>query len=216
MRVLNLGELTLVDSMGSDLSVVQGARISNGAAMPEWRGASDEKLIRFLAENHHTSPFEHVTAKFYVKAPIFVFREWMRHRTLSYNEMSGRYKKLRPEFFYPEKVRIPNPDNRQGSIEVDSGMPALMDHMDKAYAVAWQEYEEMLLHGFARELARSVLPVGIYSEMIVTGNLLNWMKFYKLRSSMDAQQEIRMYADAIGEELTKIAPLSFAALRYNL
>ena len=216
MKVLNLGELTLVDSMGSDLSVVQGARISNGAALPEWRDGSDEKLIRFLAEHKHTSPFEHVTASFYVKAPIFVFREWMRHRTLSYNEMSGRYKKLKPEFFFPDKVRIPDPANRQGSVEVDSGLFALDANYSLAYDAAWTSYETMLEHGVARELARAVLPVGIYSEMIVTGNLLNWAKFWKLRVSPDAQLEIRKYAEAIGDELDKIAPLSFAALRYNL
>lgn len=216
MKVLNLGELTLVDSMGNDLSVVRAARISNGAVLPDWRTTADEKLIRYLAEHKHTSPFEHVTAQFYVKAPIFVIREWMRHRTLSYNEISARYKKMKPEFFYPKKVRIPDPANKQGSIEVDSGIFALEAQYATAYDSATRAYNHMIEHGVARELARAVLPVGTYSEMYVTGNLLNWMKFYKLRSSMDAQQEIRQYADAIGSELEKIAPISVAALRYNL
>lgn len=216
MKVLNLGELTLVDSMGSDASTVRAARISNGASMPAWRDTADPKLIRFLAEHHHTSPFEHITATFYVKAPIFVIREWMRHRTLSYNEISGRYTKLKTEFFYPDKVRIPDPANKQGSIEVDGGLFALDAQYSTAYDAAAKAYSHMLEHGVARELARSVLPVGTYSEMYATGNLLNWMKFYKLRSSPDAQKEIRDYADAVIVELEKIAPLSVAALRYNL
>lgn len=216
MKILTHGEVTLVDSMGNDLSVVQGARISNGAALPEWRDGSDDKLIRFLAEHGHTSPFEHVTLKFYVKAPIFVLREWMRHRTLSYNEMSARYTKLRPEFWLPDKVRIPDPRNKQSSVEVDGQLESVHTRMTRAYDVAWYEYEEMLLHGVAREMARSVLPVGIYSEMIVSGNLLNWMRFYKLRATAEAQQEIRAYAYAIGDLIGAVAPESYAALRRNL
>lgn len=216
MKVLNAGSLELADWMGSDLSVARAARISNGAVMPEWRGEPDERLIRYLAEHHHTSPFEHVVASFFVKAPIFVLREWMRHRTLSYNEMSARYRQLEPEFFYPDKVRIADPRNKQGSIEVDSGLAALWANYQNAYDAAWDSYEQMLQHGVARELARSVLPVGIYSEMLVTGNLLNWMRFVKLRRSMDAQQEIREYANGVAEILAERVPLSQAALAANL
>lgn len=214
VHVLNAGELELVDFMGSDASVVQAARISNGAVMPDWRGAPDERLIKFLAEHEHMTPFEHATFKFYVKAPIFVFREWQRHRTFSYNELSARYKKLEPEFYYPEKARIPDPNNKQSSIEVDDTLleAQLKLSMLDSYIKAWEEYEKMLNMGIAREIARAVLPVGIYSEMYVTGNFRNWMHFYNLRSTDEAQYEIRQYAYAVGNYLNTKMPLSFKAL----
>jgi thymidylate synthase (FAD) len=217
MEVLNLGKLELVDSMGSDLSVVQAARISNGAAMPDWRGAPDERLINFLAKHEHMTPFEHATFKFYVKAPIFVIREWQRHRTFSYNELSARYKKLEPEFFYPRRPRIQDPINKQGSVETDDDLLHLQvnEVLGRGYAGSMQAYEKMLDMGIAREIARSVLPVGIYSEMYVTGNFRNWMHWWWLRSGADAQQEIREYAHAVGDILAEKMPISFMAL-YNV
>lgn len=214
MEVLNAGAVELVDFMGSDASVVQAARISNGAVMPDWRGAADEKLIKFLAQHDHMTPFEHATFKFYVKAPIFVIREWQRHRTFSYNEMSARYKKMKPEFYLPEVVRYPDPDNKQGSIPSDdpAWSVAVTGEMILAYSNAWQSYENMLDEGVAREIARSVLPVGIYSEMYVTGNFRNWMHWWWLRTGMGAQQEIRDYAHAVGEIIAEKMPLSFDAI----
>lgn len=214
MNVLNAGIVELVDSMGSDLSVVQAARISNGAAMPDWRGSKDEKLIRFLAKHNHMTPFEHATFKFYVKAPIFVIREWQRHRTFSYNEMSARYKELPMEFFWPYKARTPDPDNKQSSVMSDdpSTFIPMMAHLSRAYTASAEAYESMLQAGVAREIARTVLPVGTYSEMYVTGNFRNWMHWYFLRSSNEAQYEIRQYAKAIGEVLSEKMPISFDAL----
>jgi thymidylate synthase (FAD) len=214
MKVLNAGELQLVDMMGSDLSVVQAARISNGAAMPDWRGEPDEKLIKFLAEHGHMTPFEHATFKFYVDAPIFVIREWQRHRTFSYNEMSARYKKLRPKFFFPKEVRIQDEVNRQSSVPVvdDVMIGAMNSRLELSYHTAWTQYEYLLEMGVAREIARSVLPVGIYSEMYVTGNLRNWMHFYNLRSTNEAQYEIKQYALEVGRAINNHVPLSFAAL----
>lgn len=214
MQVLNLGQIELVDLMGSDEAVVQAARISNGAVMPDWRGAPDERLIAFLAEHEHLTPFEHVVAKFYVKAPIFVVREWQRHRTFSYNELSGRYKELKPEFFIPDKARGPDPNNKQSSIDIDdnNARMSIKEAMWTSYHVAWSQYIAMLQMGFARELARSVLPVGIYTEMYVTGNLRNWMHFWELRSSPDAQYEIRVYADAVGLMLQEKFPIGVSAL----
>ena len=215
MDVLNAGVIELVDFMGSDASVVQAARISNGAVMPDWRGAPDERLINFLAEHEHMTPFEHATFKFYVKAPIFVIREWQRHRTFSYNELSARYKKLKPEFFYPKRARFQDPENKQGSIEYPEGdimttnTQAMLTY---AYDESWLVYEQLLEQGVAREIARGVLPVGIYSEMYVTGNFRNWMHWWFLRSSGEAQQEIRDYAHAVGEILSEKMPLSFGAL----
>jgi thymidylate synthase (FAD) len=212
--VLNAGKVELVDSMGSELSVVQAERISNGAAMPEWRDAKDEKLIRYLAKHEHMTPFEHATFKFYVKAPIFVIREWQRHRTFSYNELSARYKELPAEFFLPAKMRGPDPVNRQSSVEWNDGEGATdeIGRMIVAYEWAYDSYTRMLKNGVAREIARSVLPVGIYSEMYVTGNFRNWMHFYGLRTGEGAQKEIRDYAVAIGEMLREKMPISFDAL----
>lgn len=214
--VLNAGKVELVDSMGSDLSVVQAARISNGAAMPEWRDEKDENLIRYLADHDHMTPFEHATFKFYVKAPIFVIREWQRHRTFSYNEMSARYKKMKPEFYLPKTVRTQDPNNKQGSVESDDPELVGVAHvaMIESYDQAWASYEWMLEKGVAREQARSVLPVGIYSEMYVTGNFRNWMHWWWLRTGEGAQQEIRDYAHEVGEQIAEVMPLSFGAI-YN-
>jgi len=214
-RVLDKGELVLVDSMGSDLSVVQGARISNGAAIPDWRGAPDEKLIRFLAMNGHMSPFEHATFKFYIKCPIFVAREWMRHRTFSYNEMSGRYKELPEEFYVPSAARLPVPGNKQSSEWVEEDSTAsdyVMNTITNMSSAAFFAYRQMIKAGIAREMARMVLPVNTYTEFIVTGNFRNWMHFLELRNSDDAQYEIRVYAEAIGEVLAEKMPLSYEVL----
>lgn len=211
MQVLDKGELTLVDFMGNDLSVVQGARISNGAALPDWRGAPDERLIGFLAENGHMSPFEHAVAKFYVKAPIFVAREWQRHRTFSYNERSGRYKRFDPEFYTPQTWRKQDPENKQSSIDYGEDYYA-----DGLYQVAclraFKQYERLLNAGVAREMARMVLPVSTYTEFYVTGNFRNFMHFLELRNTPEAQWEIRVYAQAIAEILQEKMPLSFGAL----
>lgn len=221
-QVLDRGEVTLVDFMGSDLSVVQGARISNGAALPDWRGAPDERLINFLAEHGHMSPFEHAVAKFYVKAPIFVAREWQRHRTFSYNERSGRYKNFDPEFYYPEHARVPDPQNKQSSVEVSDIEPyddsiepikRIMDaNIADAYHTSWSSYRAMLDTGIAREVARIVLPLSTYTEFYATGNFRNWMHFLSLRNGPEAQYEIRVYAQAIAEMLKEKMPLSYEAL----
>lgn len=211
MQVLDHGEVTLVDFMGSDLSVVQGARISNGAALPDWRGAPDERLIKFLAENGHMSPFEHAIAKFYVKAPIFVTREWQRHRTFSYNERSGRYKEFEPEFYEPTIWRAQDSKNKQSSIEDPD-----LSYAGAIHAVAcdnaFKQYKRMIEGGVAREMARMVLPVATYTEFYATGNFRNWMHFLSLRNTPEAQWEIRVYAAAIAEILKEKMPLSYEAL----
>ena len=212
VKILDKGELTLMDYMGSDLSVVQGARISNGAAMPDWRGAADEKLINFLAKNRHMSPFEHAVFKFYVKAPIFVVREWQRHRSFSYNERSGRYKKFDPEFYIPDKARITSPENKQSSIETDDEDLKFWMQIGLDPNVAFQRYETLLGRGIAREVARMVLPLNLYTEFIVTGNFRNWMHFLELRDTPEAQFEIRVYAEEIAKVLEEKMPISYRAL----
>src|SRR4028119_2422827 len=137
MKVLDHGECTLVEhmSVASDIGVVQSARISQGAALPEWRGASDEKLINFLATNEHVTPFEHNLFTFYVRAPIFVIREWQRHRAASYNERSARFKELDGEFHIPSVARVQDAKNKQSSqITEESSLTFFMtDSMQRAY-----------------------------------------------------------------------------------
>lgn len=210
--ILDKGKLELADFMGSDLSIVRGARISNGAAMPEWRGAPDERLINFLAQNKHMSPFEHAVFQFYVKAPLFVVREWQRHRTFSYNERSGRYKEFEWEVYIPAKARVPDPNNKQSSIEVEDSYKQRWLEVYLEDHVTYQRYERMLKMGIAREVARMVLPLNLYTEFIVTGNFRNWMHFLELRNTPEAQYEIRVYAQAIAEILEEKMPISFKAL----
>lgn len=218
--VLDHGFVRLVDHMGSDLSVVRAARVSYDAA---WRAGedqgSDEKLIRYLWKNRHTTPFEAVTFTFEVHAPIFVFRQWHRHRTWSFNELSARYREL-PEVFYvpkPEHVGVQSKDNKQGRTlgEVtgayqtgDMLIPSMIDYSCRA---AFEAYRTLLERGVPRELARSVLPVATYSHMFATVDLLNLLKFLTLRCDAHAQYEIRVYADAMRELAKPLVPVTMAA-----
>jgi len=217
--VLDHGFVRLVDSMGSDISVSRAARVSYDAA---WRAGedqgSDARLIKYLWKNHHTSPFEAVTFTFEIKAPIFVFRQWHRHRTWSFNELSARYRELPEEFYVPrtEDIGVQSTDNKQArimangvSLEARSAQIAIYDHCAKSFEV----YRKMLADGIPRELARSVLPVATYSHMFATVDLLNLMKFFTLRSHSHAQHEIRVYSDAMLQLIEPIVPVCVAAWR---
>lgn len=217
-HVLDHGFVRLIDSMGSDLSIVRAARVSHAAA---WRAGedtgSDKRLINYLWRNHHTSPFEAVTFTFEVKAPIFVFRQWHRHRTWSFNEVSARYTEL-PEKFYvpaPEVIGVQSTSSKQArDIDSDYDFRARVDetcdvaqfHM-KAFAL----YRSLLERGWPRELARSVLPVATYSHMFATVNLLNLFKFCTLRSHEHAQYEIRVFSDAMIDLIRPIVPVAVEA-----
>ena len=212
--VLDHGYVRLVDSMGSDLSVVRAARVSYDAA---WRsgesGEGDTKLLNYLWKNNHTTPFEAVTLTFEVYAPIFVFRQWHRHRTWSYNELSGRYREL-PKVFYvpdPEMIGVQSKNNKQAR---DLDAPADVGSCDiirETCEFAFKAYQILLDRGVPRELARSVLPVATYSHMFATVNLLNLMKFLTLRCDAHAQYEIRVYADAMRDLARTVAPTCLAA-----
>ena len=210
--VLDHGYVRLVDHMGDDLSVVRAARVSYDAA---WRAGedtgSDQRLIRYLWSNKHSTPFEAVTMTFEVHAPIFVFRQWHRHRTWSFNELSARYRELPEEFYIPavEVLKAQSKNNKQGRDEdLD---PRVVERAQYAMRAANQQafaaYREMLEAGVARELARSVLPVSTYSTMFATVNLLNLMKFLTLRCDAHAQYEIRVYADAMRDLAREIVPV---------
>jgi len=192
---------------------MQGA-IEEARRAGEDRG-SDHRLIKYLWKHKHTSPFESVTLTFEVRAPIFVFRQWHRHRTWSYNELSGRYRELPEEFYVPayDKIGAPDPKNRQGRII--SGAPVYdngtCELIHEACQAAFMQYRIMLGRGVPRELARTVLPLATYSHMFASVNLLNLFRFMTLRSDDPAQYEIRVYSDAMKELAKSVAPVAVAA-----
>jgi thymidylate synthase (FAD) len=195
-NVLDKGFVRLVDFMGGDVAVVQAARVSFGQGLktPE----RDKRLIEYLMEHGHGTPFEHSVFKFHVKCPIFVAREWFRHRIASYNEISQRYVEVKEEFYVPEKLRKQSSKNKQASeIEDFENEGEILEMIRKAYREAYSIYRELLERGVARELARIVLPLGTYTQFYWTVNSRSLMNFLKLRMSEDAQYEIREYARVI-------------------
>ena len=209
INVLDHGFVRLVDSMGNDLSVVRAARVSYDAY---WRAGedegSDQRLINYLWKHRHTTPFEAVTLTFEIYAPIFVLRQWHRHRTWSYNELSARYRPL-PEVFYvpnPSLIGEQSTDNKQGR-RLDADLEAMrqkeIEILAKACKHSFETYDFLLDAGWPRELARSVLPVNTYSHMFATVNLLNLMKFLTLRCDEHAQYEIRVYANTMRDLLPR-------------
>lgn len=213
IHLLDNGFVRLVDSMGNDLSVVRAARVSHAA---DWRtgedAGKDEKLIQYLWQHEHTSPFESVVFTFEVKAPIFVFRQWQRHRTWSFSELSGRYAELRDDFFIPdpEMVGRQSEKNKQARI-IASDSEVNTDIVREHCIAAFNLYHQLLDDGWPRELARIVLPLNTYSRMFGTVSLLNLFKFLTLRIGDDAQYEIRVYAEAMLELIRPIVPVCVSA-----
>lgn len=203
---------TLLDSQASDLAVVNAARISLDTQHPDME-EGDAPLIRFLLRNRHGTPFEHGYFKFLVEAPIFVFREHHRHRAgHSYNEMSGRYTQLEPKFYVPNEARVQQ--GKPGAY-VYEDEPALTKpvqrHVQRSYEIAWATYEDLLRMGVAKEQARVVLPVGIYTKMIWSCNPRSLMHFLGLRNAPTAQAEIRAIAQQAETALRRIMPITWAA-----
>lgn len=220
IKVLDHGVLRLIDSMGDDLSIVRNARVSYDA---EWRAGedkgSDARLINYLYTNGHNTPFEAVTVTFEVKAPIFVFRQWHRHRTQSYNELSARYRELPEEFYIPDACQITTQSEDNKQMRTTDQHPRAdywRTEMEVQNTLAFTQYKAMILDGVPRELARSILPVGTYSHMFATANLMNWFKFLAERLHPHAQYEIRVYAEAVLQELRKIAPVAVRAFEQAL
>jgi thymidylate synthase (FAD) len=213
--VLDHGHVRLVEYMGSDLSVVRNARVSYDA---EWRAGADEgkdeKLIHYLAKNQHTSPFEAVQFTFDIKCPIFVARQWHRHRTWAYNEVSARYAALLEEFYVPkvEDITTQSTDNKQMRTNEPHPNASILQGIIRDHCVeAFGRYRVLLQAGCPRELARGVLPVNTYTHFFATVDLLNLMKFLKLRLHPHAQMEIRVYAEAMLKLITPIVPVSVSA-----
>lgn len=210
--VLDHGFVRLVDHMGDDLSIVRAARVSYNA---DWRSNGDDfRLIRYLLLNKHTSPFESVIFTFEVKAPIFVFRQWHRHRTWSYNEISARYTELDEDFYVPraEDITTQSTSNKQmRTNEVHPEAECFRQQMRVTNEEAFRVYRKMLQMGCPRELARSVLPVAAYSRMFATVDLHNLLHFLRLRLHPHAQYEIRVYAEAMKQLIASVVPATMAA-----
>lgn len=216
IKVLDHGFVRLINHMGGDVDVSRAARVSYDAPPRE----EDAKLINYLWDHRHTTPFESVTFTFDIKAPIFVFRQWHRHRTWSYNELSARYKELPTEYYLPDPELIGTQavKNKQGrDVASDADLELIAKRQQELIGVdvmmqlAFRTYNELLAQGWPRELARSVLPVATYSHMFCTVNLLNLLKFLTLRCDSHAQHEIRVYADAMLELIRPIVPICVGA-----
>ena len=204
VHVLDHGYVRLVDYMGDDLSIVRNARQSFDA---QWRTGDDEgsdkRLLNYLWTNRHTTPFESVEFQFEVHAPIFVIRQWHRHRTWSYNELSARYTELPEEFYVPKVSTIgkQSKNNKQARDIIEGSYDpeayAIHDMINDACEESFAQYRLLLDQGCPRELARTVLPMGTYTNMFAKVDLLNLLKFLDLRLHPHAQWEIQEYARAM-------------------
>ena len=210
--VLDRGFLRLVDYMGGDERIVQAARVSYGAGTKTVR--EDSGLIDYLLRNEHTSPFEQVVFTFHAKMPVFVARQWVRHRSARLNEISGRYSVMPDEFYVPgpEDVAEQSRDNKQGRAE----RPMEADKADRvrgavsaAHESAYSAYTNLLEEGTARELARIVLPLSLYTEWYWQIDLHNLFRFLRLRLDPHAQKEIRLYAGVMRDLASTVCPMAF-------
>lgn len=257
------GFVRLVDVMGDDLAVVNAARVSFNKES-EWDVSKvtdfasdedrdylenrtlhegDEKVLRFLLNNKHGTPFEHCVFKFHIRAPIFVFREWHRHRIASINEESARYVPLQPHFYVPDADHIRTQTDKPGrykfepltdellrereikalelaglGVQIDDGyatVDQIMNVFRESYTDAYNSYEALMAVGVAKEVARTVLPVGIYSQMIWSCNARALMNFLNLRNAETALREIREYAVALEGFFAEAMPITHAAFVDN-
>ena len=195
--------------MGGDLAVVQAARVSFGKG--ETEPQRDKKLLQFLLANHHETPFEHSVFKFHIKCPIFVARQWFRHRIASYNEISGRYTTMQEEFCLPENLRSQKAVNYQYDTLPEEKNRQLIRQISDFYEKAYALYESLLQQGVAREHARIVLPLSLYTQFYWTINARALINFLSLRLDEHAQYEIRMYAEAIAGIFRQKMPWTFEA-----
>lgn len=220
MKIHEHGHIVLEDSMGSDIDIVNAARVSFNSESDSMDDAA-KGLIAYLMRGKHGTPFEHVVFKFDVKAPLFVFREWHRHRAgWSYNEWSARYSKIEPEFYVPQRDYVRTQVGKPGAYtfereESDDGAREARKHILNAQTDSYRQYEAMMQLGLAKEIARVVLPVGTYSRMKATANLRSIFKFLELRNSEHAQAEIRDYAIAMERLVGEVCPSAMQAFIDN-
>lgn len=219
--LLDHGHATLIESWGSDEGIIEAARMSTNKGFKGWgtpHKPGDEKLLRYLYENKHSTPFEMAGLTVEIKAPIFVFRQWHRHRTQSYNEMSARYTPLPDENYMPtvERLMVNSTKNRQAGTAkgakslTPEGAALVQTALEMQYETAEAMYQKFLSAGVPKELARIHLPVARYSQMRASANLRNWLAFLTLRMDPHAQYEIRVYAEAIGAFIADRFPRTWA------
>jgi thymidylate synthase (FAD) len=212
--VLDHGFVCLDGSMADDLSVVNAARVSFARSKQELE-AEDEGLIGFLLRNRHGTPFEHNAFRFHVRCPIFVMREWIRHRWSSFNEFSMRYSRASDDFYLPAAEDVRQQVGKPGSYSFEPVDPALAAsaraEIETVCAAAYATYHRLVEAGVARELARTVLPVAAYTEFYWTVNARSLMNFLSLRNAETAQREIRRYAEAIESLFAERMPITHAA-----
>ncbi len=213
IQCLDKGFVRLVDSMGGDDAIVQSARVSYGKGTS--KVSQDRGLIRYLMRHRHTTPFEMVEFKFHCKMPIFVARQWVRHRTANINEYSLRYSEARDEFYFPDpnNIEFQSSVNKQGRMgEVDEQLKKKVQAYFKEISDrSFEIYCELNEAGVARELARAILPVNLYTEWYWKNDLHNLLHFIGLRSDGHAQYEIRVFSDAMASFVKEVAPFAWEA-----
>ncbi len=217
--VLDKGFVRLVDYMGGDQRIVQSARVSYGAGTKTVR--EDKGLINYLMKNWHTSPFEQVQLTFHTKMPIFVARQWVRHRTARLNEISGRYSIMRDEFYVPspDQIRYQSASNKQGRSEESlssEDAAKLIQLFEEEQRSVYSNYQSVVEQGVARELARMNLPLSLYTEWYWQIDLHNLFHFLRLRMDAHAQYEIRAFADAMATCAQAVAPLAYEAFEEHV
>lgn len=218
LKVLDKGFVRLVDYMGGDQRIVQSARVSYGEGTKTVR--QDRALIHYLIKHWHTSPFEQVQLTFHCKMPIFIARQWIRHRTARLNEISGRYSIMKDEFYVPEpaQVSFQSTNNKQGrsdSLPLDEAM-AIIAQMEQEQKDAYADYTGLIDKGVARELARTNLPLSLYTEWYWQIDLHNLFHFIRLRIDPHAQYEIRVYAEALAKCAKAVAPFAYEAFEEHI
>jgi thymidylate synthase (FAD) len=208
------GYIKYIEHWGSDKRIIEAARMSTNKGFKGW--PKDEKLLGYLWRNKHYTPFEMAGMVLEIKAPIFVFREWHRHRTQSYNEMSARYTPLPDENYIPtlERIKMDGGKNKQavgvGPKISDVRANIWLKDLRFSYLVSQNTYAEALVSGVPKELARLSVPAGRYSKMRASANLRNWLAFLSLRMAPEAQWEIRQYANDVAEHIELQFPRTYA------
>ena len=206
LPVLDHGFVRVVDYMGDDSSIVQSARVSYGKGTK--KVSTDEGLIKYLMRHWHSTPFEMCEIKYHVKLPIFIARQWIRHRTANVNEISGRYSVLNPEFYIPDKIYDQGKLNKQMSgneIKCDHTKQLYTEYINNSYK-QYNTYKMLIDRGVSKEMARIGLPLNMYTEFYWCIDLHNLMNFIKLRSAINAQHEIKEYSDAMKELISDLCP----------
>jgi len=212
--VSELGSVRLDAVMADDLSVVNSARISFAKHVTELTEA-DTALINYLMRERHGTPFEHNAFRFHIRCPIFVAREWFRHRIGSFNEFSGRYSEFTPDAYIPPVEDIRTQTGKPGNYTYEQAEQHVAidarNRIEYAYKVAFDAYNHMLAQGVAKEIARTVIPVGAYTEFYWTVNARSLMNFVSLRTHETAQLEIRAFADRIEQHFAQHMPITHEA-----